>query len=66
MIQQCFGKMRREEEKGGNGKAKNISNVLERLSSLGLGTNSLISFLKVAVMKMKAMLLNILVTVRQN
>ena len=58
--------MRREEEKGGNGKAKNISNVLERLNSLSLGTNSLISFLKVAVMKMKAMLLNILVTVRQN
>ena len=54
-----------EQRKGGNGIWKKI-NVLERLNSLGLQTNSLVSFLKAAVMKMNAVLSSALVTVRQN
>ena len=40
--------------KGGNGKRKkNIRNVLHRLNGLGLQTNSMIPFLKAAVMKIR-------------
>ena len=53
--------------KGGNGKRKkNIRNVLHRLNGLGLQTNSMIPFLKAAVMKMKAIIFITLATVRQN
>ena len=57
--------MQRKEEKEGMGNGKSIRNVLERLNGLGLETNLLMPFLKAAVMKMKAMLFRILVTVRQ-
>ena len=47
------------------GNRRNIRNILERLNDLDLQMNSLIAFLKAAVMKMKAMLFSTLVTVRQ-
>ena len=56
-MQQHFGGMQRNKEKGmGNGRGK--KKVLEKLNGLGLQTNSLILFLKAAVMKMKAMLIS--------
>ena len=39
-------------------KEKKKKKVLEKLNGLGLQTNSLILFLKAAVMKMKAMLIS--------
>ena len=56
----------KEQRKGGNGKRKNIRNILEKLNDLGLQTNSSKPFLKAAMMKMKAKLFSTLVTVRQN
>ena len=53
----------KEQRKGGNGKRKNIRNILERLNNLGFQTNSLMPFLKAALMKMKAVLFSALVTV---
>ena len=46
-MQQHFGGMQRNKEKEGIGKGKkNIRNILERLNSLGLQTNSTMPFLK--------------------
>ena len=46
-MQQHFGGMQRNKEKEGMGKGKkNIRNILERLNSLGLQTNSTMPFLK--------------------
>ena len=64
MIQQHFGRMQRNKEKEGMGNGK--ENILERLNGSGLETNSLITFLKVAVMKIKAMLFSTFVTAAQN
>lgn len=56
--------MQRNKEKEGMGNGK--ENILERLNGSGLETNSLITFLKVAVMKIKAMLFSTFVTAGQN
>ena len=48
------------------GNKKNIRNILQRLNRLGLQTNSLIPFLKAAVIKMKTMLFSTYITMRQN
>ena len=58
--------MQRNEEKEGMENGKNVRNVLERLNSLGLRTNSSTPFLKRAVMDKKAMLFSTLSTARQN
>ena len=63
---QYFGGMQRNEKKEKVGNGKNIRNALERLSGLGLQTNSSIPFLKAAAMIMSAVFFSILVTVRQH
>ena len=63
-MQQRFGGMQRNKEKEGMGNGK--ENILERLNGSGLETNSLITFLNVAVMKIKAMLFSTFVTAGQN
>ena len=55
----------KERRKGGMGNKKK-RNILERLNSPGLQINSLIRFLKAAVIKMRAMLFSTLLKVRQN